>query len=121
MECTPAMIWPLVEELGYLADTPAVEAILQGNYIPSPDIDMYSAKLITEQNIPEGIRKGEITSEFISTQYHVQAWTKHKECISLDPDGLSFSHYKASIQDPQIADFDATLRSLPYQYGFVPT
>ena len=120
-EGTPAMMWPLVEQLGYLADTPAAEAILQCAYTPSPEMDMYTAKMIAELKMPDGILKGGVTSEFVSTKDHVQSWTKQKEGISSDPDGLSFSYYKAGVQDPQIADFDATRRSLPYQYGFVPT
>ena len=84
------MMWPLVDELGYLPDTPAAEAILQGTYVPSPDMDMYTAKLIAELKMHEGIKQG-VTSDFVSTKDHVQAWTKQKEGISLDPDGLSFS------------------------------
>ena len=49
------------------------------------------------------------------------AWSKQKEQISSDPDGLTFSHYKAASQDPKLNQFDATLHNLPYKYGFSPT
>jgi cellobiose-specific phosphotransferase system component IIB len=52
---------------------------------------------------------------------HVSAWRKKKELTSSDHSGLSFSHYKAVSEDLSLATFDATLRSLPYQYGFAPT
>ena len=50
-----------------------------------------------------------------------QAWTKQKEAISSEPEGLTFSHYKAGAQDESINHFNALLRCLPYKYCFSPS
>jgi hypothetical protein len=49
-----------------------------------------------------------------------QAWKKQKEKTSADPTGLPFSHYKFATQDPLLANFDATMRNIPYAMGFAP-
>ena len=36
------------------------------------------------------------------------------------PSVFTFGHYKAGIQDKDIALFDAAMRSLPYEHGFAP-
>ena len=51
---------------------------------------------------------------------HIQGWKKQNERISSAPIGLHFGHYKAGIQDKDIALFDAAMRSLPYEHGFAP-
>jgi hypothetical protein len=119
-EGTPAMLSPLLDDLGYLADTDQAEDILHGTYVVPDGTDQYAAKLIAELRMPDSIKHGNATSQYVSTQEHVSGWKKQKEGISADPDGLTFSHYKAAAQDDYLAQFDATLRSLPYQHGFVP-
>jgi hypothetical protein len=119
-EDTPAMMSPLLEELGYLADTDAAEEILAGTFEVPEGTCKYAKKLIAELEMPESVRKGGLIDDFVSTQDHISGWKKQKESISSDPEGLTFSHYKAGIEEESIAQFDATLRSLPYQYGFVP-
>lgn len=56
----------------------------------------------------------------VTSEHNKKAWLRQKESISLEPKGLSFSHYKVGTQDDEVNKFDATLRSLPYQYGFSP-
>jgi hypothetical protein len=59
--------------------------------------------------------------DYVSTEDLAQGWKQQKENVSADLDELSFSHFKVGVEDELIAQFDATLRSLPYQYGFSPT
>ena len=119
-ESTPPMTDPLLTDLGYLADTEAAQRILDGTYDIPADLDPYAAKLILELRMPESIRNSPLVSSRVETQDHTNGWAKQKETISADPDGLTFSHYKAGATDDLIAQFDATLRSLPYQHGFTP-
>jgi hypothetical protein len=119
-EATPPMTKPLVSELGYLADTSAAERILESNYAIPANLDPYAAMLIKELRMPGSIRNHPFVSSRITTKDHIQGWRKQKESISADPDGLSFSHYKAGITEDIIAQFDTTLRSLPYHHGFTP-
>jgi hypothetical protein len=120
-ESTPPMMEPLLSDLGYLADTQAAEEILAGTYTIPSGVDEYTAKLIKELRTPEVIRRNPSIVDYVSTDDHIQGWKQQKESVSADPNGLSFSHFKVGLQDNLIAQFDATLRSLPYQYGFSPT
>jgi hypothetical protein len=117
-ESTPPMTEPLVTDLGYLADTEAAQRILDGTYDIPADLDTYAAKFIHELRMPESIWNSPLVSSRVETLDHTKGWAKHKETISADPDGLTFSHYKAGATDDLIAQFDATLRSLPCQHGF---
>ena len=119
-EGTPGMTFPLLDDLGYLGNTEAAEQILLGTYQIPEGTDPHARKLIAELRLPDAVRRNGTTVDFISTKDHVDGWKKQKENISSDPDGLTFSHYKAGSDDAVIAQFDATLRSLPYQHGFVP-
>jgi hypothetical protein len=120
-ETTPPMVQPLLSDLEYLADTTTADEILAGTYTVPPGVDIYTAKLIAELRMPDVIRNSPLTAATVTTEDHTNGWRRQKENVSSDPDGLSFSHFKAGIEDELIANFDATLRSLPYQYGFSPT
>jgi hypothetical protein len=119
-ESTPPMTKPLVSELGYLADTDAAERILQDDYRIPDELDPYAALLIRELRMPDSIHQQPFVTSHVTTEDHIQGWQKQKESVSANPDGLSFSHYKAGITEDLIAQFDTTLRSLPHQYGFTP-
>jgi hypothetical protein len=119
-ESTPPMTEPLVTDLGFLADTEAAQRILDGTYDIPVDLDTYTAKLIHELRMPESIWNSPLVSSRVETLDHTKGWTKQKETISADPDGLTFSHYKAGATDDLISQFDVTLRALPYQHGFTP-
>ena len=70
--------------------------------------------------MPDAIRNSPRVTSMVETADHQKGWSKQKEYTSADPDGLTFSHYKAGATDDLISQFDATLRSLPYQHGFTP-
>jgi hypothetical protein len=120
-ESTPPMVEPLISDLGYLGDTTAAEEILAGTYKIPSGIDQYTVKLINELRTLKVIRNSPLVAGYVSTEDHVYGWKQQKEGVSADPDGLSFSHVKAGVQDDLISQFDATIRSLPYQYDFSPT
>jgi hypothetical protein len=119
-EDTPGMMRPLLNGFQYLADTEQADDILQAAYQIPEGTCPYAAKLIVELQMPDYIAKSGPTSQHVSTEDHAKGWMKQKESISADPDELTFSHYKAGAHDNYIAQFDATLHSLPYQHGFVP-
>ena len=112
---------PLVNHLGYLAETPIADQILQGTYHPPEHLDKYTKKMIQELRMPDHLKNQPRTSATISTSEHIYAWRRQKESTASDSiAGISFTHYIAGTYDPTIAEFDATMRSLPYQYGFSP-
>ena len=70
--------------------------------------------------MPDNVSTNPMPEYSVSPEANHRSWTKQKESISSEPEGLTFSHYKAASQDAALNDFDACLRSLPYQYGFSP-
>jgi hypothetical protein len=62
----------------------------------------------------------ELTSS-ISLQSHINGWRKQQENTSAESSGLSFSHYKAVIQEADIAKFDAIMHDIPSFFGFAPS
>ncbi len=117
---TPFMISPLVDDFGYLADTPAAEQVLNGTYQPPDGTDYYAKLLLDQLYIPWEVTKMVPISVSITTEEHKKSWRKQNERTSSEPTGLSFNHYKAAAHDPMLADFDATMRNLPYAKGFAP-
>jgi hypothetical protein len=118
---TPPMTEPLVSDLGYLADTPESQSILDGTYIPPPGVNFYARLLLRELRMPDNMRLSPMTAVSVTPASNRQAWKRQKEAVSSEPDGLTYSHYIAGSQDDAINQFDALMRSLPYEFGFSPT
>jgi hypothetical protein len=53
--------------------------------------------------MPESIWNSPLVSSRVETLDHTKGWPKQKESISADPDGQTFSHYKARATDDLIA------------------
>jgi hypothetical protein len=118
-ESTPPMQSPLVEDLGYLAETEMAEQILEGSYEPTKELDHYAQELIHELRRPESVRKkGDITI-LATSEEHAQGWKKTKE-KSAEPSGPSMAEIKAASQDTILAEIDTFMRNLPYTKGFAP-
>ena len=105
---TPLMQPPMLDLLGFLANTNMADQILQGTFQPPENVDLYTKKMLQELPMPEKIRDLPTTSSTISTKEHIQSWNKQKESTASDAkSGVSFSHYIAGTQHPAIAEFDA--------------
>jgi hypothetical protein len=114
------MISPLVDDFGYLADTPAADQVLNGTYQPPDGTDYYARLLLNQLYIPWEVTRMAPISLEILTEEHKQAWRKQNERTSSEPTGLSFNYFKVASKDPLLADFDATIRNIPYAKGFAP-
>ena len=70
--------------------------------------------------MPDIIRHMEPSNGKVTTEEHIQSWTKQKEFISAKPTGPTFSEYKIGSEATSVAEVDALIRSLPQQFGFSP-
>jgi hypothetical protein len=120
-ENTPPMTEPLLSELGLFADTEQAQQILDGTYECPLGTDKYAALLIQELRMPANVIDNPVPITEITPESNRIGWNKQKETVSSDPYGLSFSHYKAAVQDDELNKFDSFLRNLPYKYGFSPS
>jgi hypothetical protein len=76
---TPPMQSPLVDELGYLADTDFAEQVLNGTYKPSPAVNKYAIELLHELRTPKVVRKCGPISLVVTPAEHTLGWKRTKE------------------------------------------
>ena len=90
---TPFMVEPLVNEVGYLANTPFVQAVLAGDFYSDPRLDSYTndflCYLSKHQCLPT-------ISHAVSAKDFQQYWTKARERTSSSVSGRHFGHYVAA-------------------------
>ena len=118
-ESTPPMQPPLVDDLGYLAETAIAEQVLDGSYEPPPEVDRYAREILHELRRPEIVRKTMPISIIATPEEHALAWKRTKE-KSAEPSGPSMAEVKAASQDKILAEIDTFMRNLPYTKGFAP-
>jgi hypothetical protein len=70
--------------------------------------------------MPENVKTNPMPQSSVTPKSNRQSWRKQKEDVSAKPEGLTYSHYKAGALDNDINIFDATMRDLPYRFGFSP-
>jgi hypothetical protein len=109
-----------VQRVGYLAELPGAEEILNGTFVPDSNMDPYTAKFLSHLKMDNLVRDAGPISKAISTESYQASWKKMKANTSSSPFGPAFVHYIAGSQDKQIADFDATMANSPYASGYSP-
>ena len=121
-EClhTPPMLPPFTNDFGFLADTAAAQAVIDGTYIPPPEMDPYLIELLQAMKMPESIRLRGLLDTSITLDDNRSGWMKQKERTAGEPTCLSFSHHKTACLDPDLNSIDTLLRSVPLLVGFSP-
>ena len=111
---------PLVDDIGYLADTPAAQEITDGRYHPPQGIYPYACEFIEVLAMLESIRaKGPVNC--ISTvEEHRAGWKAQNSQTVSDQSTIGFEHYKMAILDDELCSIDCLLRTVPLEVGFVP-
>jgi hypothetical protein len=107
-EGTPAMLSPLLENLGYLASTDHADEILCSTYQIPDDTDHYAGKLIAELRIPDSIRHAGPMCPYVSTKDHMSSWKKQKEGMMTQTALLSAS----TRQEPRMTTLPSSLQPL---------
>jgi hypothetical protein len=110
----------LLAEIGILADGPAVPQILLGTYVPPPGTDPYTTLLLQELQMPEAVQTNPMPPTRISTENHQKGWRRQRVTKAAEPTAVPFSLHMAASYDELLADMDATLRSIPLEFGFSP-
>jgi hypothetical protein len=118
-EPTPPMQPPLVNDLGYLAETEMAEQVLEGTYEIPQEVDRHTQELLQELRRPEIVREKGPIHTVVTPAEHTHCWKRTKE-KSAEPSGPSMAEVKAASQDEVLAGIDAFMRNLPYTKGFSP-
>ena len=95
------------------------EEVLLGTYAIPDGVSDYVKMMIEEMKMPPDVLDQDMCHDFVSTESHISAWRKAKEKTSAGISGLHFGMYKAQAKDPDIAAYNASMRSLAYQTGHV--
>ena len=118
---TAFMMEPLLSEFGYRNDTQAAQEVLDGTYVPPEDISDACKKLLQGLRTPHNIRIR--PTKFrprrrITTEDHIKAFKRAKERTSAGMSNLHFGMFKAHIKRRNLAEMDASMRSVAYTTGY---
>ena len=117
---TPFMTSPLLDDFGYLPVGPNADAVLSGDYQPPADADPYAIRFLRHLKMSPKVLTAEPVSNIITTEQYIDGWKKAKERTACGSTVLNFSHFKAGILRPKIAEFEATMSHIPYSTGYSP-
>jgi hypothetical protein len=117
---TPFLQAPLFEKVGRLGISLGARQILNGNFQIPEGTDEWAAKLIPFLARHPAVGSETIRPTTVSLESHCDGWRKAKEFTSSGPSGINFAHFKAGATDELVAQFEATMTSIPYNTGISP-
>ena len=106
---TPSMTPPFINDFGYLANTAAAKAVIEGTYVCSPDMDPYLVEFIETLPMPESVRDLDPLDVTITCEENWKAWHSQSVRIASEPTCLSFAHFKTASQHPLLNAIDTLL------------
>jgi hypothetical protein len=121
MSATPPMQSWILELVGYAAEKPAAQHILDGSFEIPPTCDPHLAILLNALRMPDIVRKAGTISTDISLQDYIRDWRRQKERTGSVRTALGFSDHIAATYHNGMAEIDCLLRQIPYAAGFSPS
>jgi hypothetical protein len=118
---TPPMEEWIVEAVGYCAESPGGQEILDGTFVIPPTCNPYLAKLINGMRMPEIVRRLEPISTHISTKTHISGWRRQKERTASTQSDLNFSDHIAATFHFGMTEIDRLFRQIPYKMEVLST
>jgi hypothetical protein len=88
-----------------------------GCFFVTPDIDPHASLLLQHMRHPDSLLADASPPAFITTEGHISGWKRANENASAGYSGIHFGMYKAQARDPDLAEYDAALRNIPYSFG----
>jgi hypothetical protein len=117
---TPLMQPNFISQVGYLAELPGADKILDRTFKTTSDMDPHAVQFLQHLKMEPIVCNDKPISRAISTASYRESWRKMKPNTSSSSYGPMFVHYIAGSQDPEIAEFDATMANIPYASGHSP-
>ena len=91
---TPLMHSDFVTQVGYHAELPGADQILEGTFVPPPDMDPYAVQFLEQLKMQEQVQ-GETILKAITTKEYKESWKHMKPNTSSSPFGPTFVDYIA--------------------------
>ena len=113
------MYHDFIARVGYHAELPGADEILQGTFIPPENMETYAQQFISQLKM-QPVVQDQTLSKAITTESWQASWKRMKPNTSSSPFRPSFVDYIAGSRNDSIAEFDATMANIPYASGYTP-
>ena len=117
---TPLAQEPYLSDIGATACTTIADSILYTEAYASRVQDPFIKKFLEHSQIPSNIRQFPPVSAKITTDQHIAFWAKQNEKTQSSLSGMHFGFYKTTAKNPKLAEFIASMVSLPFETGYSP-
>lgn len=107
----------IFDDVGYLGDTTATRAILEGTYEFPPELCPYTRLLLEEAHRVFSLKSTEEISSYVQTEDFQYFWLHCDEFIQSSYSHIHFGHYKAIAHDKYLSSLQAAKLSLAAQTG----
>jgi hypothetical protein len=107
----------LLDEIGTLAEKPAVEQILAGTYDFPDDWDADTRRLMEEAAAIFRHTADDVISTFVTTDDFQEWWLRADEDIQSSKSGCHFSHYKAAAHNDYLSALHCAKLNLALRTG----
>jgi Reverse transcriptase (RNA-dependent DNA polymerase) len=114
---TPPLQDKQIEILGWTANTATSQEILQTGTTDNQDLHPLIRNMIKYYKSPETIQHF-TKKQTIPIEQYTHMWRRSREYTSTGVSTLHFGHFKASINDPQLANFDLWFLNLTLSTGY---
>ena len=120
----PPLNPPFSDKVGFLAEGPGAEEILSTGKLTlnegDPPLDEYLEKLLTHLKRPDNVPTLSLWDVRITKEKHIHSWSKAKEKTSSGGTDTHFGQCIATSRHDDLAEFEATMRNIPFVGGFAP-
>ena len=103
---SPTMLQSQINLLGWKADSPLAQDILNGTYTNTDGLHPDIIDLIPYISTPTAIKNAPAISTQITTDEYKWAWHRSREFTSCGRSGLHFGHFRASSEDRDLCELD---------------
>ena len=111
----PLLHGTLRQDIGFLGDGPAVDAILKGTYAVPPGTPLSTKEFLDAMAAPPGL---EFEDSTYSLDDYRLSWKKARESTSSGE--IHYGHFKACAQDPLLSWCNYLLVEIPFTSGHIP-
>jgi hypothetical protein len=111
----------LLQQFGMNLEGESVSDLLNGSFTVDPKVDLLPETHKMLKRLCTPLQNQSSFPTTITLQEFQSTYNIVKECTSSSISGRHVGHYKAAIQDDNIATVHTAMMSLPYTIGFSPT
>jgi hypothetical protein len=86
---------PLLSDFGYLGDMPAADAVLDGTYVPPPEVDEMTRKFLHHLKRPYIDDTHKVLNHLFTTDEFITSWKRMRSTTSSSPFSPLFTDFIA--------------------------